>query len=87
MIKYADFEEAVASVVGDITQWRHILPALPYAHRRRYLITVQEGFEMPVAFDMVMASLTLYEDDYLQFVQEALEARKTISSGQDNGRS
>ena len=72
MIKYADFEEAVAAAAGDISNWRHILPAIPYAHRRRYLMTVQEGFEMPVAFDMVMASLTLYEDDYLKFLEEAM---------------
>ncbi len=82
MIKYADFEEAVASVVGDISNWRHILPAVPYAHRRRYIITIQEGFEMPVAFDMVMASLTLYEEDYLKFLEEALAIYKPEQSSQ-----
>lgn len=82
MIKYADFEEAVASVVGDISNWRHILPAIPYAHRRRYIITIQEGFEMPVAFDMVMASLTLYEEDYLKFLEEALAIYKPEQSSE-----
>lgn len=72
MLQYEKFQESVLAEGGERAQsWIHLLPAVPLAHRLRFLKTLREGFGVPASFDMVMLSQTMKEEDYDSFVQQA----------------
>ncbi len=76
MLQYERFQETVLSEAGEgAMEWKHILPAVPVAHRLRFLYTIRKGFSIPAVFDMVMLSQTLADKDYDLFVQQAIAAR------------
>lgn len=76
MLQYERFQETVLKEAGEgATEWRHILPAVPVAHRLRFLYTLRKGFSIPAVFDMVMLSQTLADKDYDLFVQQAIATR------------
>lgn len=76
MLQYERFQETVLIEAGEgAMEWKHILPAVPVAHRLRFLYTIRKGFSIPAVFDMVMLSQTLADKDYDLFVQQAIAAR------------
>ncbi|MBW7914115.1 MAG: hypothetical protein H3C54_10590 [Taibaiella sp.] len=76
MLQYERFQETVLKEVGEgAVEWKHILPAVPVAHRLRFLYTLRKGFSIPAVFDMVMLSQTLADKDYDLFVQQAIATR------------
>lgn len=76
MLQYERFQETVLNEAGEgAIEWKHILPAVPVAHRLRFLYTIRKGFSIPAVFDMVMLSQTLADKDYDLFVQQAIAAR------------
>lgn len=83
MLQYERFQETVLAEGGSRAQeWKHLLPAIPLAHRLRFLKTLKEGFSIPACFDMVMLSQTMKEEDYDSFIQQA-KASKLINDGKD----
>lgn len=76
MIKYEKFEATILAEGGEHAKtWKHLLPAIPLAHRLRFLFTVRKGFNIPASFDMIMLSQTLGEAAYEEFVQQAIAKR------------
>ena len=76
MLQYKEFEIAIKSGAGDAFQrWKHLLPAIPMQHRYRYVVTLETGFDMPTAFDYVMVSQTIPDEEYLLFLDDAVEKR------------
>lgn len=76
MLQYERFQETVLKEAGEgAAEWQHILPAVPVAHRLRFLYTLRKGFSIPAVFDMVMLSQTLADKDYDLFVQQAIATR------------
>lgn len=76
MLQYERFQETVLKEAGEgATLWKHILPAVPVAHRLRFLYTLRKGFSIPAVFDMVMLSQTLVDKDYDLFVQQAVASK------------
>ncbi|HYD23011.1 MAG TPA: hypothetical protein VEB40_16120 [Flavipsychrobacter sp.] len=76
MLHYERFQETVLKEAGEgAAEWKHILPAVPVAHRLRFMYTLRQGFGIPAAFDMVMLSQTLADKDYDLFVQQAIATR------------
>lgn len=85
MLQYERFQETVLKEAGEgATEWKHILPAVPVAHRLRFLYTLRKGFNIPSVFDMVMLSQTLADKDYDLFVQQAI-ATKLAGSEREGG--
>lgn len=73
MLHYEDFEAAVMEHTGrEFNKWQHLLPAIPLAHRYRYLKALEKGFQPPKAFDYVMSSLSIRDDEFIAFLQQAL---------------
>lgn len=84
MLQYERFQETVLKEGGQgAVEWKHILPAVPIAHRMRFLFTLRKGFSIPAVFDMVMLSQTLGDKDYDLFVQQALATRLTGKEPED----
>lgn len=78
MLHYERFQETVFKEAGEgAAEWKHILPAIPIAHRLRFMYTLRKGFSIPACFDMVMLSQTLADKDYDLFVQQAIATRLT----------
>lgn len=76
MLHYERFQETVLREAGEgAAEWKHILPAVPVAHRLRFMYTLRKGFSIPAVFDMIMLSQTLADKDYDLFVQQALATR------------
>lgn len=76
MLHYERFQETVFKEAGEgAAEWKHILPAIPIAHRLRFMYTLRKGFSIPSCFDMVMLSQTLADKDYDLFVQQAIANR------------
>lgn len=86
MLQYERFQETVLKEVGvGAEEWKHILPAVPVAHRLRFLYTLRKGFSIPAVFDMVMLSQTLADKDYDLFVQQAI-ATKLAGNEREGGK-
>lgn len=86
MLQYERFQETVFKEVGEgAEEWKHILPAVPVAHRLRFLYTLRKGFSIPAVFDMVMLSQTLADKDYDLFVQQAI-ATKLAGNEREGGK-
>lgn len=84
MLKYKEFEIAIKSATGDAFQrWMHLLPAIPMQHRYRYVVTIEAGFDMPTAFDYVMVSQTIPDEEYLLFLDDAVEKRDKDSKDKE----
>lgn len=76
MLQYKKFEETILAEGGiKAEMWKHLLPAIPLAHRLRFLFTLRKGFDIPTSFDMIMLSQTLGETAYEEFVQQAVAKR------------
>ncbi|MEZ5016941.1 MAG: hypothetical protein R2800_07800 [Flavipsychrobacter sp.] len=76
MLQYKEFEKAIKSATGDAFQrWMHLLPAIPMQQRYRYIVTIEAGFDMPTAFDYVMVSQTIPDEEYLLFLDDAVEKK------------
>lgn len=85
MLHYERFQETVLTEAGNGGQeWKHLLPAIPVAHRLRFLHTLRKGFSITASFDMVMLSQTLGDRDYDLFVQQAV-ATKLTDNTPENG--
>jgi hypothetical protein len=78
MIKYKEFEETVQRIASTFESWRHLLPAVPLAHRNRFVTALKTGADIPTAFDYIMASLTLHEDKFLSFLEEATHKQQSM---------
>lgn len=73
MLHYEDFEAAVMELTGDeFRKWQHILPAIPLGHRFRYIRALEKDISPPMAFDYVMCSLSIKDDEFIAFLQQAL---------------
>jgi hypothetical protein len=81
MIRYIEFESAVAGVAPQFTGWKHLLPAIPIAHRPRFIHVLKKDFEIPDAFDIIMSSLGLTDDKFEDFLHEAINTRHHIHVG------
>ncbi|RYD55802.1 MAG: hypothetical protein EOP56_14660 [Sphingobacteriales bacterium] len=75
MIQYKEFEETVQKNSSTFEAWKHLLPAVPLAHRSRFITALKTGADIPTAFDYIMTSLTLREDKFLNFLEEATQKR------------
>lgn len=76
MLHYERFEDTVLKEGGSVAaEWKHLLPAIPVAHRLRFLYTLRKGFSVTASYDMVMLSQTLGEKEYDQFVQQAVATK------------
>lgn len=76
MLQYERFQEIVLKEGGEgAVLWKHILPAVPVAHRLRFMYTLRKGFSIPAVFDMIMLSQTLADKDYDLFVQQAIATK------------
>lgn len=64
MLSYSEFETKVKELTPEYEQWKHLLPAIPHQSRRRYLDTLQAGWDMPQAFDIVQTSTSLADDAF-----------------------
>lgn len=78
MIKYKEFEETVQRIASAFESWKHLLPAVPIAHRNRFLTALKAGADIPTAFDYTMTSLTLHEDKFLSFLEEATRQQQSM---------
>lgn len=77
MIKYKDFEQKIVDDDPmENKKWKHILPAVPLAHRMRFLKTYEHGFDIPTCYDMILASQTIQEKQYDEFLQQMVEKHK-----------
>ncbi len=73
MLQYEEFESNVLAVAGKLFyKWRHLLPVVPLAHRHRFMVTLKKGFRIPQAFDFVMTSQTIHDDEYHSFLAQAV---------------
>lgn len=85
MLQYERFQETIIKEVGeDAEVWKHILPAIPIAHRMRFVHTLRKGFNIPACFDMVMLSQSISDKDYDLYVQQAIATKlsgNTTESG------
>lgn len=79
MLHYEKFQVVVLREVGEdcVGEWKHLLPAIPVAHRLRFLHTIRQGFSIPASFDMVMMSQTIMDDNYALFVQQAQASKQS----------
>lgn len=78
MLRYEQFQEIIFNEVGSQAAiWKHLLPAIPIAHRNRFLSTIQKGFAMPDSFDMVMLSQKMGDVDFDSFVMQAVANKLT----------
>ncbi len=76
MLNYKDFETLVVGYEPmENEKWKHILPAVPLAHRHRFVKTYEKGFDIPTSFDMVMTSQTINEKEYDIFLDKMVEER------------
>jgi hypothetical protein len=78
MIRYIEFESAVGGVAPEFTDWKHLLPAIPIAHRLRFIHVLKKKIEIPDAFDIVMSSLGLTDDKFEDFLLEAVNTRHHV---------
>lgn len=78
MLHYEKFQVAVLLEVdeGSLEEWKHLLPAIPVAHRLRFLHTIRQGFSITDSFDMVMISQSIKDENYWLFVQQAQAAKQ-----------
>ena len=84
MLQYERFQETIFNEVGDGAEaWKHILPAIPIAHRIRFMHTLRKGFSIPASFDMVMLSQALGDKEYDQFVQQAVATKLSGNTTED----
>jgi|GEM_PF-3306973 len=85
MLQYERFQEIIFEESGKSAEdWKHILPAIPIAHRYRFLQTLKKGFSIPASFDMVMLSQAIGDKEYSLFVQQALATK--IAGEVEEGR-
>lgn len=83
MLHYTSFEATVREVAPkDYGQWRHLLPAIPVAHRIRFMHTLKKGFALTDTYDMVMMSFRLADADYDLFLQQALATKMMSANSQ-----
>lgn len=76
MLRYKDFEQEIRAIAeDDFMRWVYLLPAVPVHLRKRFLTTVELGIEIPDAFDYVMTSQTIHEEEYLLFLQQAVTSK------------
>ena len=81
MLHYEDFQKTVMELnERDFEQWKHLLPAVPLAHRYRYLKAIEKGFSLPKSFDYVMSSLSIKDDEFSSFLQQALISKVRYDS-------
>lgn len=86
MLHYERFQETVLAEGGTAAhEWKHLLPAIPVAHRLRFLHTMRKGFSVPASFDMIMLSMTLGDRDYDLFVQQAVATKLTGDANTESG--
>ncbi|MEZ5017022.1 MAG: hypothetical protein R2800_08205 [Flavipsychrobacter sp.] len=72
MLQYEDFESNILAITGSLFyKWRHLLPAIPLAHRQRFLLAINKGFRLPQAYDFVMTSQTIHDDEFEDFLRQA----------------
>lgn len=77
MIHYEDFQNEALEIAGSAgIDWKHLLPAIPIAFRNRYVQTLEHGFTIPEAYDMIMLSQSSNEQDYNLFLQKAIEKKE-----------
>jgi hypothetical protein len=76
MIKYEEFERATKDIADDYDNWLHLLPAIPLAHRPRFIGVIKRGIDIPTAFDYIMCSQRLNEDKFNEFLDNAIEKSK-----------
>lgn len=85
-ISYRIFEQLVANnkhCAGNFARYRHLLPAIPWRHRQRFLNTLAKGCDIEAAYDCLMAAQHLPDanyDRYLGYMQQTkLNKDNTIS--------
>ena len=79
MLNYKDFETLVVGYEPmENEKWKHILPAVPLAHRHRFVKTYEKGFDIPTCFDLVMTSQTIKEKEYEDFLNKMSEKQAEV---------
>lgn len=76
MLRYKDFEAKIKTLSeDDFMRWVYILPAVPVHLRNRFVTTVEFGVDIPEAYDYVMTSQTIHDEEYLVFLEQALQSK------------
>lgn len=76
MIRYVEFETAVQELTSQFFDWRHLLPVIPIAFRLRFISVLKKQFSIPDAYDIVMASQTLTDEKFHEFLANAIRGKK-----------
>ncbi len=77
MLHYEAFERAVGKAAGsEAKEWGHLLPAIPYEHRFRYIDALQKGLRPPQAYDCVMYCQNEQEEQFYALLQETVTQKE-----------
>lgn len=69
MSDYKEFEAAVLRhITGD--RWLHILPSVPADSRQRFLLAVQGGVALPQAYDLILVSKQMTDNEFAQKLRD-----------------
>ena len=66
-----EFEELVKSNKMYDEHWVYILKKIPPILRKRYLATLNREINMPTAFDLVLASAHVDDEDYYKLLNKS----------------
>lgn len=69
MIEFKAFEAEVLQYVKD-DRWLHILPSVPEDCRLRFISAIQAGVAMPFAFDLVLVSKHMKDNEFEKKLEE-----------------
>lgn len=86
MLNYEQFQEKVFQVRRiDAEEWLHLLPAVPMVFRVRFIETLETGLPIPLAFDMITLSTRLNDEQYQEYLREAVKKKADlIKKGRSN---
>ena len=73
MIGFEDFITEVKKISSDFNNWAHVLPSVPVAHRLRYIEAVRAGLPMATAFDLVLLTANMNNNDFEKKLEEINE--------------
>lgn len=66
IMHYEEFEKQIKQHKQFHERWAHILPSIPHRYHERYIVLLDNGFNMPDAFDLILASQGLTDDKFIE---------------------
>lgn len=69
-MEFSEFEHIVKKCEGYKAYWEHILPGVPQEYRERFINTIEKGVHMPMAFDLILMTKKLSDDEFYKKLEE-----------------